>query len=363
MLRFRDYSIPRKLTWMNIMVSGAALGFACAAFITYDLVSVRGALVRNLSIQAQIVGSNSVSALLFNDNQSAEKTLSALHSAPNILYAGIYKSDGQLFAAYQRDSQGPARPPALETHTPPANLRWLSERQIVVESPIFFQGKKPGTVYIRSDFSELSDRLKRYLIIVAIVFLASLLAVILMSSLIRQSIAEPILQLAETARIVSREKTYSVRAPTTRNRDELSSLIGTFNEMLGQLEERDTALREVHDSLERRVEERTAQLDAANKELEAFSYSVAHDLRAPLRHINGFSKILEDDYGSALDAKARHYLRMICAAAKNMGQLVDDLLKMGQVGRQQLVCKQTNLNLLVQGAVRDLQPECEGRSN
>jgi light-regulated signal transduction histidine kinase (bacteriophytochrome) len=113
--------------------------------------------------------------------------------------------------------------------------------------------------------------------------------------------------------------------------------------------------------LERRVVARTGQLDAANKELEAFSYSVAHDLRAPLRHINGFSKILQDDYSAALDATAQHYLKSIQDGAKNMGQLVDDLLKMGQIGRQALVCRPTDLNSLVGRVLQDLQPECEGR--
>jgi uncharacterized membrane protein affecting hemolysin expression len=99
MLRFCDYSIPRKLAWMNLLVSGAALLLACGAFVAYDLISFRESMVRNLSIQAQIVGSNSVSALLFNDPQSARKTLSALSASPNVVTAGIYTADGRPFAA------------------------------------------------------------------------------------------------------------------------------------------------------------------------------------------------------------------------------------------------------------------------
>jgi len=113
--------------------------------------------------------------------------------------------------------------------------------------------------------------------------------------------------------------------------------------------------------LESRVLERTGQLDAANKELEAFSYSVAHDLRAPLRHINGFSKILRDDYGPALDVTAQHYLKSVCDAAKHMGQLVDDLLKMGRIGRQELACRPTDLNSVVERVLQDLQTEYEAR--
>jgi light-regulated signal transduction histidine kinase (bacteriophytochrome) len=135
-------------------------------------------------------------------------------------------------------------------------------------------------------------------------------------------------------------------------------------ELTTEIRERRRAEEEVNtlnSELERRVVERTGQLDAANKELEAFSYSVAHDLRAPLRHINGFSRILEDEYGPALDATAQHYLKLVRDGARNMGKLVDDLLKMGRLGRQELVCRPTELNSLVESALLDLQPECEGR--
>src|SRR6202048_4299625 len=107
MLKAKDHSIAQKLTWMNMLVSGAALLLACAAFISYDMVTFRETMVRNLSTQAQIIGSNTASALLFNDPQSAENTLSALKAAHNILSARIYTPDGQLFASYTRDAAGP----------------------------------------------------------------------------------------------------------------------------------------------------------------------------------------------------------------------------------------------------------------
>jgi light-regulated signal transduction histidine kinase (bacteriophytochrome) len=113
--------------------------------------------------------------------------------------------------------------------------------------------------------------------------------------------------------------------------------------------------------LEARVAERTGQLDAANKESEALSYSVAQDLRAPLRHISGFSTTLSDNYSASLDATAQNYLRFVCDGAKNMGRLIDDLLTMGRIGRKQLAPRPTDLNLLVGGAVASLQPEYEDR--
>src|SRR5437868_10263528 len=98
---------------MNMLVSGAALLLACAAFAAYEITDFRLTMVRNLSIQAQIVGSNSGSALVFSDPDSARSTLSALRAAPDILAAGIYTPDRVALATYSRDRDGevfPLRP-------------------------------------------------------------------------------------------------------------------------------------------------------------------------------------------------------------------------------------------------------------
>src|SRR5882762_5275016 len=106
MFRFRDYSIPRKLTGMSMLVSGTALLLASAGFFAYDLYNFRKSTVRNLGIQAQIIGSNSISALLFDDPRSAENTLSALRGAPHVMFAEIYTPDGRAFAEYRRELAG-----------------------------------------------------------------------------------------------------------------------------------------------------------------------------------------------------------------------------------------------------------------
>src|SRR4029077_7156711 len=102
MLKIQHYSISEKLTWMNMLVSGVALLLACAAFFAYDLYTFRVGIVHNLSTEAQIIGSNPVSALVFSDPHTAENTLSALKASPRVMYAGIYTSNGQMFAGYWR---------------------------------------------------------------------------------------------------------------------------------------------------------------------------------------------------------------------------------------------------------------------
>jgi Periplasmic sensor domain/Phage integrase family len=195
MLRGRDSSITRRLTRMNILVSGAALLIAGAAFVGYDRVSFRESMVHNLSIQAQIAGGNTVSALLFNDRQSAENTLSALKAAPNIVSAGIYNPAGQPFATYSRDATGhvltlPAIPPGqIEGH-------WFNDGQLVVIRKIIFEGKPTSTVYIQSDLQEMNHRLKRYAVIAAFVLAASLIAALLVASTFQAQPAYTIVALA-----------------------------------------------------------------------------------------------------------------------------------------------------------------------
>jgi signal transduction histidine kinase len=116
-----------------------------------------------------------------------------------------------------------------------------------------------------------------------------------------------------------------------------------------------TALRRAHDELEVRVRERTAQLEATNRELQAFTYTVSHDLKAPLRGMEGLAQALQEDYAAQLDAKGRHYLGMIRTSARRMGGLIDDLLRYARLERRAMRREQVLLRPLVQRVCEELE--------
>jgi len=155
-----------------------------------------------------------------------------------------------------------------------------------------------------------------------------------------------------------------VRDTTILLKNDSGKLLG-YDGVIKDITERKRAeaeIRTLNQELEQRVLERTAQLEAANKELEAFAYSVSHDLRAPLRHIDAYLELLQQGIEEALDERSRHYMATISSATERMGQLIDDLLSFSRMGRYELSKRAVDLADLAQEIIRDLEPEIQDRT-
>ncbi len=168
-----------------------------------------------------------------------------------------------------------------------------------------------------------------------------------------RSITKPLYSLTHAASVISGgDYSYIVNI---RRSDELGALASAFNVMV-------VKARDSQRDLERNVQERTAQLQTANKELEAFSYSVSHDLRAPLRHINGFSQALLEDYADKLDEVGKGYLQDVRGASEQMGHLIDDVLQLARVTRSEMRREVVNLSEMAHSVVAELQKSDAGRT-
>ena len=353
-------SISAKLTWMNVVVSATALVLAAVAFFSWDVISFRRNLIHNLQTSAQIVGTNSVSALLFDDPQSAGTTLEALRSTPDVVSAELVTADGATFAEYHRSASAEA--PQVRSLEPGANDQsWISGRQVLLAHRIIFQGKAVGTVYIEAELAETGPRARQYLEMAIGVLLICMLAGLLIGSAARRLVDRPIVALAETARRVSRERDYSVRAAPHPDRDEITVLIEAFNEMLVQIQERDTALNRAREQLEARVQERTAALRAANRELEAFSYTVAHDLRGPLDAVQGMVYLLDSLEREKREGDRGEILEQLRGATRNMASLIDDLLNLSRASTTALKKQRVDMTAIVTRVAEELKRSDPGR--
>ena len=137
-----------------------------------------------------------------------------------------------------------------------------------------------------------------------------------------------------------------------------------FQQAQQEIVERKRAEQEVHllnEALEQRVAERTAELATSNQELEAFAYTVSHDLRAPLRAIDGFSRIVANEYAAEIDKDGRRYLRLVSENVERMSQLIDDLLAFSRLSQQALQIQHVDVTALVESVIEDLAPERRGR--
>jgi two-component system, sensor histidine kinase and response regulator len=287
MRAFRDYSIRQKLIAISMVTSVLALLGAGAAFIGYDYQAARQAKVLDLTTIANVLGSNSTAALAFNDASSAREILRALDAKPRVVRACLYGPDGGVFATYMRDKA------AKELPWPPAGPEGARyhDGHLDFFHRISLEQETVGTIFLEEDSRDIRDRLARSTGMLAIVLLLASFGAFLLASRLQQVISGPIQNLAASTKAVSLEKNYSIRAAKEAD-DELGLLIDGFNEMLAQIQRRDGELQDARDGLERRVKQRTAELQT--------EIAVRQRAEAALRDSEERTRLLLDSAAEAI---------------------------------------------------------------
>jgi PAS domain S-box-containing protein len=252
----RKLSLRHKLTLVIMINTFVALCAAGTGFAEYGVYRFKELRLEDLNALANILGTNSTAPLAFKDPNSAQDILRALAAKPHILSAVIYDRDGKPFAVYHRGaSAGKYSAPPVESES----SRFTSNRVLIFQE-INFQGEKVGTVFLEGDTLEYKQLLVGYLFFFALIVAVVSLGAYAMAGRLQRPISNPILELAWTTKMVTSTRDYSIRAGK-RSEDEVGVLIDGFNEMLGQIQIRDSELRHAREDLERRVDERTAELE------------------------------------------------------------------------------------------------------
>jgi signal transduction histidine kinase len=351
MIKLKDITIRKKLTFATLMISGFALLIACATFIAYEYFAFTGSMVRNLSNIAGVIESNTVSALDSHDYDGAMKTLNSLALDPNIAAASIHLPDGEVFASYNSSAESGGRnyqlsldcKSVLEENRPlpgEKSAHAFHGKYLHLFWNIEHKGEVIGTLGIQSSLAEVDVRIGRYCMIVFTVFSGCMVMIYVLSSNVRKLIVNPILELANIAKKISIDKNYSVRAEK-KNNDEIGVLTDAFNNMLEKIQRRDNAL------------------ESSNKELQAFAYVASHDLQEPLRKIIAFGDRVKAKSADVLSEQARDYLDRMQNAAGRMQELIEALLNYSRVTTKASPYKEVDMSDVVKDVLIDLEMRIE----
>lgn len=355
MFLFRQTSIKAKLTLLTMLTSGAALLLALTLLGFNEIRSHRKSMERDLQSLADIIGASATSALEFDDEAAAAKTLAPLAHKPSILAAAIYKKDDKVLAGHFRG-------PSSSTNLPPrgADGYRYEDGQLLVFQPILRGPDRLGTVFFQVDLSHLRELITRYAIVGAGILVGALGVAFIISSLLQRSISKPILDLAQTSRVVSEQKNYSARA-VKHSEDEIGFLIDRFNEMLGQMEEHEKELTEINAQLRHSQQEALAATEAKSQ----FLANMSHELRTPLNAIIGYSEMLEEEAQDIGKSEFIPDLKKIHSAGKHLLALINDILDLSKIeaGKMELYLETFDLKTVLEDVVATTRLLVQKKSN
>lgn len=357
---FPNMSFRRAMMVALLVPIFVVVAVALWIMATLDAQTMRRHLVDTAETTARLVGDYSSSDLAFNTRDESVGALALLGIDPRVDAVALYDVSGKLFSSWRRANGGSADVEAALASPVERSTTRSGDEGVEVWRPVSREGQRLGTIYLRVSTDELAARRTAHLTTILLFGLLLVGLGFIFAAVAQRVVSRPILQLSSAALRIAESRDYSARIPQEGSR-ELRALTHSLNDMLSAIEqhqrERDAAIAEVGrhaEMLEQRVHDRTAALEVSNRELEAFSYSVSHDLRAPLRAIQGFGRLLLDEQGERLDDEGRDFSNRIVQAAERMDRLILDLLEYGRLGKKEPEIEVVDLDAALDDARRQL---------
>ena len=351
---FASLSIQKKLVLIILSISSFMLLSSMAVFMSSELDSLRSKMKEDLSTLADLLGKSSSGAILFYDARTARENLTALQAKPHIISAHLLEANGNILATYYRDQQDNEndfqKQPMLTLlgDRSQAYLEKTSQLHIIQRIILDSDDSLLGYIHIETDRDVYWQRVKEYLYTIILMILFSLLITLLIAYRAQKIFTDPILQLLNSMHHVSREQDYSYRLKSYYD-DEVGELIDGFNEMLEKLEYQDQLTRNYQKELEKRVEERTRQLQiardralAANRTKSIFLANMSHEIRTPMNAILGYSQLLQQ---SSLDKDQSRQISIINKSGNHLLSLIDDILELSKIEAGSLDMVKTDFDL------------------